>query len=63
MKLFTEAEVAIDGSEFKAVNNRDRNFTEQKTKSRLAHLEKAVMIAANSPICRSGPAKRSGRNP
>jgi len=42
MKLFTEAEVAIDGSKFKAVNNRDRNFTEQKIKSRLAHLEKAV---------------------
>ena len=34
MKLFTEAEVAIDGSKFKAVNNRDRNFTEQKIKSR-----------------------------
>src|ERR1700730_2064589 len=42
MKLFTEAAVAIDGSKFKAVNNRDRNFTEQKIKSRLAHLEKAV---------------------
>jgi len=42
MKLFSEAEVAIDGSKFKAVNNRDRNFTEQKIKSRLAHLEKAV---------------------
>jgi hypothetical protein len=42
MKLFTEAEVAIDGSKFKAVNNRDHNFTEQKIKSRLTHLEKAV---------------------
>jgi len=42
MKLFSEAVVAIDGSKFKAVNNRDRNFTEQKIKSRLAHLEKAV---------------------
>jgi len=42
MKLFTEAVVAIDGSKFKAVNNRDRNFTAQKIKSRLAHLEKAV---------------------
>jgi hypothetical protein len=42
MKLFTESVVAIDGSKFKAVNNRDRNFTEQKIKSRLGHLEKAV---------------------
>ena len=42
MKLFSEAVVAIDGSKFKAVNNRDRNFTAQKIKSRLAHLEKAV---------------------
>jgi transposase len=42
MKLFSEAVVAIDGSKFKAVNSRDRNFTAQKIKSRLAHLEKAV---------------------
>jgi transposase len=38
MKLFTESMVAIDGSKFKAVNNRDRNFTEEKIKSRMAHL-------------------------
>jgi transposase len=42
MKLFTDAVVAIDGSKFKAVNNRDRNFTQQKIKSRMEHLEKAV---------------------
>ena len=42
MKLFTETVVAIDGSKFKAANNRDRNFTEQKIKSRLAHLDKSV---------------------
>jgi transposase len=42
MQLFTDAVVAIDGSKFKAVNNRDRNFTEAKIKSRLEHLEKAV---------------------
>ena len=28
--LFTEASVAIDGSKFKAVNNRDKNFTRAK---------------------------------
>jgi len=42
MKLFTDAVVAIDGSKFKAVNNRDRNFTQQKIKSRLEHLEKSA---------------------
>jgi transposase len=34
--------VAIDGSKFKAVNNRDRNFTKGKIANRLAHLEADV---------------------
>ena len=34
--------VAIDGSKFKAVNNRDRNFTKNKIASRLALLEADV---------------------
>jgi transposase len=34
--------VAIDGSKFKAVNNRDRNFTKKKIASRIAHLEAGV---------------------
>lgn len=34
--------VAIDGSKFKAVNNRDRNFTRGKIANRLAHLEADV---------------------
>ena len=42
MKLFTDAVVAIDGSKFKAVNNRDRNFTPQKIQSRMEHLERSV---------------------
>ena len=32
LNLFSEATVAIDGSKFKAVNNRDRNFTSAKMK-------------------------------
>ena len=40
--LFTEALVAIDGSKFKAVNGRDRNFTEQKLKARMQQLEESV---------------------
>lgn len=38
----TGACVAIDGSKFKAVNNRDRSFTKAKIASRLAHLEAGV---------------------
>lgn len=34
--------VAIDGSKFKAVNNRDRNFTRSKIASRIAHPEASV---------------------
>jgi len=40
--LFTEAIVAIDGSKFKAVNTRDKNFTKHKLKVRMEHLEQAV---------------------
>lgn len=39
MNLFSEAMVAIDGSKFKAVNHRDRNFTDKKIASRMTHLE------------------------
>lgn len=39
LKLLSAGEVAIDGSKFKAVNSRDRNFTEKKLASRLKHLE------------------------
>jgi transposase len=34
--------VAIDGSKFKAMNNRDRNFTKGKIASRIAHFEADV---------------------
>src|SRR6478735_5409566 len=36
MGLLTKASVAIDGSKFKAVNNRDRNFTRAKVERRRA---------------------------
>ena len=38
LKLFSEAIVAVDGSKFKAVNNRDKNFTAAKLETRLKHL-------------------------
>jgi len=34
--------VAIDGSKFKAVNTRDRNFTRAKVKRRMAQVEESV---------------------
>jgi hypothetical protein len=34
--------VAIDGSKFKAVNNRDRNFTRAKMERRMAQIEESV---------------------
>lgn len=42
LKLFTEALVAIDGSKFKAVNNRDRNFTSAKLQRRMADIEASI---------------------
>jgi transposase len=42
MGLLTNASVAIDGSKFKAVNNRDKNFTRAKVERRRAQLEESV---------------------
>src|SRR5260221_13445881 len=36
------ASVAIDGSKFKAVNNRDKNFTRAKMERRLAQIDESV---------------------
>ena len=42
MGLLTTASVAIDGSKFKAVNTRDKNFTRGKVERRRAQLETSV---------------------
>jgi transposase len=42
MGLLASASVAIDGSKFKAVNNRDRNFTRAKMARRCAQIEASV---------------------
>ena len=42
LNLFADAIVAIDGSKFKAVNNRDKNFTDRKLKARLQQLEESI---------------------
>lgn len=40
--LFSEALVVIDGSKFKAVNNRDRNFTSAKLQRRMEEIESSI---------------------
>ena len=42
LNLFSQALVAIDGSKFKAVNSRDRNFTRTKVKRRIEQIDASV---------------------
>ncbi len=51
MGLLATASVAIDGSKFKAVNNRDKNFTRAKVERRRAQLEESVAPRASPKRC------------
>jgi hypothetical protein len=53
--LFTRAVVAIDGSKFKAVNNRDKNFTVAKVAKRIEQVEAAPdkQVSLTDPDARS----------
>lgn len=42
LDLFSEATVAIDGSKFKAVNNRDKNFTPHKLAQRMKQIDESI---------------------
>lgn len=42
LKLFSQAVVAIDGSKFKAVNSRERNYTEGKLDRRQRDIEQSI---------------------
>jgi transposase len=42
LELFTHALAAIDGSKFKAVNARDRNYTRSKLKKRMDQVEASI---------------------
>jgi uncharacterized small protein (DUF1192 family) len=42
LELFSEVSVAIDGSKFKAVNTRDRNFTQAKMQRRLDQIDESI---------------------
>ncbi|PVY24640.1 transposase [Paraburkholderia silvatlantica] len=48
LKLFSQALVAIDGSKFKAVNTRDRNFTEGKVEKRQKQIEESIQRYLNA---------------
>jgi hypothetical protein len=42
LNLFTRAVVAIDGSKFKAVNNRDKNYTVAKVGKRIEQVDASI---------------------
>src|SRR6478672_6227686 len=42
LDLLTHAVVAIDGSKFKAVNNRDKNYTVTKVKKRMEQVDASI---------------------
>lgn len=42
LNLFTDVFIAIDGSKFKAVNNRNRNFSRTKIKLRLKQIDESI---------------------
>lgn len=42
LHLFAEAVVAVDGSKFKAVNNRDKNYTPYKLQRRIEQAEESI---------------------
>ena len=56
--LLTTASVAIDGSKFKAVNNRDKNFTRAKMERRLAQIEESVARYLSSSTLLIGRSRR-----
>ena len=59
--LFTRAVIAIDGSKFKAVNNRDKNYTVAKVTGRMEQVE--CRPARYLPACvdRCWPLRRWSR--
>jgi hypothetical protein len=58
LQLFSQAIVAIDGSKFKAVNNRDRNFTAHKLEQRMKQVQESIdrYLAALDTADRTQPA-------
>lgn len=42
LNMFEGGEVALDGSKFKAVNNRDKNYTQRKLQARIEQVEESI---------------------
>ena len=61
LNLSTAAIVAIDGSKFKAVNNRDKNFTPAKMQ-RLRMLEAQMLASPDQQLSLTDPDARSMKN-
>jgi transposase len=63
LSLFGQATVAVDGSKFKAVNNRDRNYTEHKVSKRIEQVEASIerYLAALDRADREGSDVPRGR--
>jgi transposase len=57
LDLFAQSTIAIDGSKFKAVNNRDRNFTSGKLRARKEQIEQSIdrYLAAMDTADRTQP--------
>ncbi|MDF9778687.1 hypothetical protein OKW11_005644 [Pseudomonas baetica] len=57
LDLFSQSIIAIDGSKFKAVNNRDRNFTQGKVKAHMQQIEQSIdcYLAAMDSADRATP--------
>src|SRR5262252_8643649 len=57
LDLFSDAVVGIDGSKFKAVNNRDKNYTPYKLQRRIEQIEASIAryLSAMEEVVRAAP--------
>ncbi len=63
LKLFTQAIVAVDGSKFKVVNNRDKNFTPHKLDKRMQQVDESIerYLSALDTINRTEPTEAEAK--
>jgi transposase len=63
LQLFSDAIVAVDGSKFKAVNNRDKNFTPHKLEQRMRQIDESIerYLSALDTIDRTQPAEAEAK--
>ena len=63
LKLFSHAMVAVDGSKFQAVNNRDKNFIPHKLAKRMQQVDESIerYLSALDTIDRTEPAEAEAK--